>query len=83
MAEQSAVEIAVHEQACRRCEMCSDICPTKVFEFDGEKQLCVVSHAEKTVAPPHLRRHPLIGGHNPQLPSGVTSSSWAGVADRS
>lgn len=50
MTAQSAVEITVHEQACRGCEMCVDICPTKVFEFDGEKRLCTVSHAEDCIA---------------------------------
>jgi len=44
------LEITVHEQACRGCQMCVDICPTKVFEFDEEKHLCVVKHAEDCIA---------------------------------
>jgi len=44
------VTINVHDQACRGCEMCVDICPTKVFDFDEEKRLCVVKHAEDCIA---------------------------------
>jgi ferredoxin len=44
------LEINVHEQACRGCEMCVDICPTAVFEFDADKRLCVVKHADDCIA---------------------------------
>ena len=44
------LEIEVHEQSCRGCELCIDICPTKVFELDEEKRLCVVKHAEDCIA---------------------------------
>lgn len=44
-----SLEITVHEQACRGCEMCVDICPTKVFEFNSEKRLCEVKHAEDCI----------------------------------
>ncbi len=45
-----SLEITVHEQSCRGCELCIDICPTKVFELDAEKRLCVVKHAEDCIA---------------------------------
>lgn len=45
-----SLDIAVHEQSCRGCELCIDICPTKVFELDKEKALCVVKHAEDCIA---------------------------------
>ncbi|MFH1028725.1 MAG: 4Fe-4S binding protein [Pseudomonadota bacterium] len=44
------LEISVHEQACRGCQMCVDVCPTKVFEFDDEKRLCVVKHEDDCIA---------------------------------
>ncbi len=44
------LEIDVHEQSCRGCELCIDICPTKVFELDSDKRLCVVKHAEDCIA---------------------------------
>ena len=50
MSNASIVEIAVHDQACRGCEMCVDTCPTKVFDFDSDKRLCVVKHAEDCIA---------------------------------
>lgn len=45
-----SLEIAIHEQSCRGCELCIDICPTKVFELNTEKRLCVVTHAEDCIA---------------------------------
>ena len=42
--------IAIHERACRGCELCVDICPTKVFRFNLEKRLCEVDHAEDCIA---------------------------------
>jgi NAD-dependent dihydropyrimidine dehydrogenase PreA subunit len=45
-----SLEITVHEQACRGCELCIDICPTKVFELNSEKRLCVVKHADDCIA---------------------------------
>ncbi|GAM08719.1 ferredoxin-2 [Geobacter sp. OR-1] len=44
------VEITVHEQACRGCEICVDVCPTKVFELDSQQRLCTVKHAEDCIA---------------------------------
>lgn len=50
MTTPAPVEILVHDQACRGCEMCVDICPTKVFDFDEEARLCRVKHAEDCIA---------------------------------
>lgn len=44
-----AVEIELHEQSCRGCEMCVDICPTKVFEIDPAQHLTRVAHAEDCI----------------------------------
>lgn len=44
------LEIEVHEQSCRGCELCIDICPTKVFALNEEKKICDVSHAEDCIA---------------------------------
>jgi len=44
------LELTIHEKGCRGCEMCVDICPTKVFEFDVEKHLSVVKHSEDCIA---------------------------------
>lgn len=43
------IEISVHEPACRGCQLCVDICPTKVFTFDDEKRLCLVEHPEDCI----------------------------------
>ena len=45
-----SLEITVHEQSCRGCELCIDICPTKVFEMDPEKALCMVKQVEDCIA---------------------------------
>lgn len=45
-----AVEMEVHEQSCRGCELCVDICPTKVFEMDAEKGITRLAHAEDCIA---------------------------------
>ncbi|HBG05951.1 MAG: ferredoxin [Geobacteraceae bacterium GWC2_58_44] len=45
-----SLEITIHEQSCRGCELCVDICPTKVFELDKEKLLCTVKHSEDCIA---------------------------------
>ncbi len=46
----TAVEIHVHERACRGCEMCVDVCPTRVFGFDEARCVCTVDHAEDCIA---------------------------------
>lgn len=44
-----AVEIVIHENACRGCEMCVDICPTNVFVIDEERH-STASHPEDCIA---------------------------------
>ncbi len=44
------IEIALNEQACRGCELCVDICPTRVFDFETKKRLCQVTHPEDCIA---------------------------------
>ena len=46
----NTLEIAIHERACRGCELCVDICPTRVFRFNLEKRLCEVDHVEDCIA---------------------------------
>ncbi len=45
-----SLSISVHEQSCRGCQLCIDICPTKVFELDTDKKLCVVKRTEDCIA---------------------------------
>ncbi|MBE0556570.1 MAG: 4Fe-4S binding protein [Proteobacteria bacterium] len=44
------IEIQVHEQSCRGCQICVDICPTKVFEYDAAERRAVLRHAEDCIA---------------------------------
>ena len=44
------VEIHLHEPSCRGCGLCADICPTFVFEYDGEKNLALIRHPEDCIA---------------------------------
>ena len=37
------MHVEIHEQACRGCQMCVDICPTDVFEFSQDTQKATVS----------------------------------------
>jgi len=46
----SALQIEIHERACRGCELCVDICPTKVFRFNEDKRLCALDHVEDCIA---------------------------------
>jgi ferredoxin len=43
------ITIAIHEQACRGCELCVDICPTKVFTYDAVAYRSIVGHAEDCI----------------------------------
>jgi NAD-dependent dihydropyrimidine dehydrogenase PreA subunit len=43
------VEITIHEQACRGCQMCVEICPTKVFVYDPERRLSLLEHPEDCI----------------------------------
>jgi ferredoxin len=44
------VRIEVAEKSCRGCEMCVDICPTKVLEFDAGAGRARVREAEDCIA---------------------------------
>lgn len=44
------VRITLHERACRGCEMCVDICPTRVFSYDRERHLSVIDHEEDCIS---------------------------------
>ncbi len=44
------VEISIHAAACRGCELCVDVCPTRVFKFDADRRLCIVDHPEDCIA---------------------------------
>jgi ferredoxin len=40
----------IHEQACRGCRMCVDICPTKVLDFDEEVSRARVGKIEDCIS---------------------------------
>lgn len=40
------IQVTIHEQACRGCQMCVDICPTQVFSYDTTALRATVSHTE-------------------------------------
>ncbi|MCP5103779.1 MAG: ferredoxin family protein [bacterium] len=42
-------KIGIHEESCRGCELCVDECPTKVFEYDKEKNIPVVARKDDCV----------------------------------
>jgi ferredoxin len=44
------VDILIHENSCRGCEMCVDICPTNVFEYDAASRKAVVRYKEDCIA---------------------------------
>ncbi len=44
------VRIELHEEACRGCEMCVDVCPTDVFTFDAGKSRAQVNEVEDCIA---------------------------------
>jgi ferredoxin len=44
------VEITIHEQSCRGCQLCVDICPTKVFEYDDAERRPILRHPEDCIA---------------------------------
>jgi Fe-S-cluster-containing hydrogenase component 2 len=43
------IQIALHEQACRGCQMCVDLCPTKVFSYDEVNSKATVNHNEDCI----------------------------------
>ena len=42
---QSKIEIIIDEKACRGCQLCVDICPTKVFEFNEKEKRAIIKTA--------------------------------------
>ncbi len=44
------MRMEIHEQACRGCRMCVEICPTKVLTFDEEACLAKVGKVEDCIA---------------------------------
>jgi Fe-S-cluster-containing hydrogenase component 2 len=42
-------DVVVHAPSCRGCELCVDICPTKVLAMDADRRLCLVVHAEDCI----------------------------------
>jgi NAD-dependent dihydropyrimidine dehydrogenase PreA subunit len=44
------IEIQIHEQSCRGCQICVEICPTKVFEYDSVQRRAIIRHAEDCIA---------------------------------
>lgn len=44
------VEMTIREEACRGCQMCRDICPTDVIEFDEATMKASVKNAEDCIA---------------------------------
>ncbi len=43
------IHISIHEQACRGCQLCADICPTKVFTYDTSLMKAIISHEEDCI----------------------------------
>lgn len=43
------VEVIVKKEACRGCQICSDICPTDVFAFDTDEQTVSVVKQEDCI----------------------------------
>ncbi len=44
------VHLELHEQACRGCRICVDICPTKVFTFDETSGKAQIGEMEDCIA---------------------------------
>mgnify|MGYP001545586611 CR=1 FL=1 len=44
------VNIEIREKACRGCQICVDICPTDVFEFDEGGFIAKVKTVEDCIA---------------------------------
>jgi Fe-S-cluster-containing hydrogenase component 2 len=44
------VHIEIREEACRGCEMCVDVCPTKVLACDAARAVARVQTAEDCIA---------------------------------
>lgn len=44
------VKIEIHEQACRGCKLCVEVCPTKVLAYDETKKKAYVDVIEDCIA---------------------------------
>jgi ferredoxin len=44
------VKIELHESACRGCNICVDVCPTKVLTFDEENGRAVIGEVQDCIA---------------------------------
>lgn len=44
------LQIEIHEQACRGCQICVDLCPTDVLEYDAEAAKARVRTVEDCIA---------------------------------
>lgn len=59
------VQIEIREESCRGCQICVDLCPTKVFSFDAGSEKARLAVAENCIAclscayacPPAAIRH--------------------------
>lgn len=58
-------EIIIHEEGCRGCELCIDVCPTEVIEFDEQERIARIREAEDCIGclscayicPPNVIEH--------------------------
>lgn len=41
-----AIQVEIRADGCRGCEMCADVCPTKVFAVDASKKATVQKMAD-------------------------------------
>jgi ferredoxin len=44
------VEISIQKEACRGCQICSEICPTDVLEYNATEQKVFVKNAADCIA---------------------------------
>ena len=43
------IEITIHEKSCRGCQLCVEICPTDVLEFDESTLLAKVAQPKRCI----------------------------------
>jgi NAD-dependent dihydropyrimidine dehydrogenase PreA subunit len=44
------LEMTIHENSCRGCQLCLDVCPTDCFVFDEQTQKAKVAVVENCIA---------------------------------